>query len=314
MRSHAKQPLSAADISAWQDLPLTALMAAALQAKLKHRDKDFSLCCIINARSGQCGEDCRFCVQSAHYRTDAPVYPFKDDDDILTAAREAKRIGASRFSIVTSGRGLNAGEVDRAARVIEKIVSQVQISACASLGILGPGALKRLKDAGLTRYHHNLETSREFFDRVVSTHTFNERLETIASARTAGLEICAGGIIGMGESENDRISMALSLRECDVDSIPLNILIPLPGTPMAETPPLTTPEILRTIALYRLIVPEVPLRLVAGRDEPGFRDFLGAAFMAGADALMIGGYLTHGCRPPAEDIRFVSQMKELWSS
>ncbi len=292
-------------------MPTPELLARALQTKLKHRGQKFSLCSIINAKSGKCSEDCRFCVQSAHYRTDAPVYPLKEEKEIVAAAREAKAIGASHFSIVTSGRGLGKAEVAKVAKVISAIIKAVPIKVCASLGILGREELHLLKEAGLSRYHHNLETSKEFFPQVVTTHTFEERIKTIEAAQDAGLEVCAGGIFGLGESEEDRISMAISLRECQVHSAPINILVPLPGTPFEHNPPLAAREILRGIALYRLILEDIPIRLAAGR-ESALGDFLSSAFMAGADGMMIGGYLTQRGRPPEKDNLFVAEIKKLW--
>lgn len=301
------------DIHALQALPLTELMAQALQAKLKHRGTRFSFCSIINAKSGRCSEDCSFCVQSGQYRTESPVYPLKEKEEIVAAAHEAKRIGAQHFSIVTSGRGLPSKEIDRVAEVVAAIRKHVQIKVCASLGIQTRQHFDQLKAAGLSRYHHNIETSREYFPRVVTTHAFAERIKTIQAAQEAGLEVCAGGIIGLGETESDRISMAMTLRECQVDSVPLNFLVPLPGTPMEEAKPLNQIEILRAIALFRLIVPEVPLRLAAGR-ETALRDFLGMTLMAGADGMMIGGYLTQRGRPPEEDHRLVAEMKLIWNT
>ncbi len=300
------------EITTWQAMPLPELMRQALAVKLDRRGPAVSLCSIINAKSGKCSENCRFCVQSAHYATDAPVYPLKDVREIVRAAAEAKRIGASHFSLVTSGRGLPAAEIPQLAAMIRTIRQEVGIMVCASLGILDQAALAELKAAGLSRYHHNLESSREFFPQVCTTHTFEERLATIAAARAVGLEVCAGGIFGLGETEADRISMALSLKECGVDSVPLNLLIPLPGTPMADRAPLSVAEVLRAIALYRLILPEVPIRLAAGR-ESVLRDFLGAAFLAGADGMMIGGYLTQRGRLPEEDRRFIAELAGLWS-
>lgn len=293
-------------------LPLCELVNLALQAKLQHRGKKFSLCSIINAKSGKCSEDCRFCVQSAHYQTDAPIYPLKGRQEILSAARQAKEAGAQHFSLVTSGRGMSSDEVARVAEIISEICALVQIKVCASLGILGKPEFDLLKKAGLVRYHHNLETSREFFPQMVTTHTFDERIETIKAAQAAGLEVCAGGIFGLGESEEDRISMALTLRECRVDSVPINILIPLAGTPLADNPPLSIGEILRSVALFRLIHPDVPVRLAAGR-ETELHDFLGSVFMAGADGMMIGGYLTQRGRTPEADLKFVAEVKALWS-
>jgi len=292
-------------------LSLPELMAEALKIKLAERGTDFSLCSIINAKSGKCSENCAFCVQSGHFKTDAPVYPLKDREEILAAAETAEKIGAHRFSLVTSGRGPSDREVDKIAVIIAEIQQKVGIRVCASLGIMNRAQLERLRDAGMSRYHHNLETSREYFDRIVSTHTFEERVETIRAAQETGLEVCVGGIVGLGESEEDRISLALTLRELEVDSVPFNILIPLPGTPLSHLPPLSAGEILRVIALFRIICRKGPLRLCAGR-ESALGDFLAMAFMAGADGMMIGGYLTQRGRLPEADHRLVDQVKELW--
>ncbi|MEJ2688526.1 MAG: biotin synthase BioB [Deltaproteobacteria bacterium] len=300
-----------ADPVALAALSLPELMAEALKVKLEERGTDFSLCCIINAKSGKCSEDCAFCVQSGHFRTEAPVYPLKDKKEILAAAATAKEIGAHRFSLVTSGRGPSDREVDKIAAIIAAIRDQIGIKVCASLGIMTAEQLQRLKDAGMSRYHHNLEASREFFDRIVSTHTFEERIDTIRAAREVGLEVCAGGIVGLGETEDDRISLAMTLRDLEIDSVPFNILIPLPGTPLADLAPLSPVEILRAIALFRIICRKGPLRLCAGR-ESALGDFLAMAFMAGADGMMIGGYLTQRGRLPVDDHRLVEQVKELW--
>ncbi len=301
------------DIDALRALPLSELMRRALAVKLAQRGTAFSFCSIINAKSGKCGEDCRFCVQSAHYRTEAPVYPLKERGEVLAAAAEAKENGATRFSLVTSGRGLAGRELELVKESVAAIRSEVGISVCASLGILPEAELRALKEAGLSRYHHNLETSAEYFPRVCTTHSFQERLDTIHACRAVGLSVCSGGIFGLGENEADRISMALSLRECGVDSVPLNILIPLPGTPFASLKPLGMEEILRAIALYRLLLPAVPIRLAAGR-ETALADFLSSAFLAGADAMMIGGYLTQGGRAPEADRAFAREMQRLWTS
>ncbi len=301
------------DIDRWRQLALPELMALALECKLSRRGQQVSLCSIINAKSGKCSEDCRFCVQSIHYHTDAPVYPLKGREEVVAAAREAKRIGATRFSLVTSGRGPSRKELFQIAELVTAIREEVEIQVCASLGILDREGFSLLKQAGLSRYHHNLETSREFFPRVATTHSFDERVATIRAAQAAGLEVCAGGIFGLGESEADRLSMALTLKELEVASIPLNVLIPLPGTPLAGMPPLEVNEIIRTMALYRLILPDLPIRLAAGR-ESTLGDFLGLAFMAGVDGMMIGGYLTQRGRLPEEDNRFVAAIKQIWTS
>lgn len=303
--------LSPAEIESLRALPCRELMARALEIKLVRRGKSLSLCSIINAKSGQCSEDCRFCTQSAHFKTDTPVYPLKTAEEIVAAARQAKKDGATHFSIVTSGRAITGRSLPAVADLIASIRDQVDIRVCASLGMATRQDLQALQQAGLSRYHHNLETSREFFPAIVTTHTFAERVATIQAARQAGLEVCAGGIIGLGESETDRISLALTLAELGVESVPLNILIPLPGTPLAEITPLPIQEILRAIALFRLILPDAALRLAAGR-ESALHDFLSAAFMAGADGMMIGGYLTQRGRSAEMDRQFVQAIQDLW--
>jgi len=304
---------TARDIAAWRKLPLPELTALALAQKLASRGNQVSLCSIINAKSGKCSEDCRFCVQSSHYTTAAPVYPLKEAAEVVAAAREAKDSGAARFSLVTSGRGPSRGELAKIAELVQAIRAEVPIQVCVSLGILDRDGFLFLKEAGVSRYHHNLETSREYFPQVATTHTFAERVATIKAAQEAGLEVCAGGIFGLGESEDDRISLALSLKELAVASVPINVLIPLPGTPLAGMPPLSVAEILRSLALFRLILPQVPIRLAAGR-ESALGDFLGLAFMAGADGMMIGGYLTQRGRLPQDDQRFISEILRIWTT
>lgn len=298
-------------LARWRLLPTAELMRLALAAKLAGRGTRFSLCSIINAKSGRCSEDCHFCTQSAHFQTDTPVYPLLGRERILPAAWAAKENGASHFSLVTSGRGLAGRDLDTVAELIAAIRQQVGIAVCASLGILSGEALAMLRQAGLSRYHHNLEAAEAYFPRIATTHTFVERVETILAAKSAGLEVCAGGIFGLGESEDDRLALALTLRDLGVDSVPINLLIPLPGTPLFGTPPLPVRAILRSLALYRLLLPNIPIRLAAGR-ESALTDFLSAAFLAGADGMMIGGYLTERGRSPEMDLRFVTMIRELW--
>lgn len=300
------------EIESWRRLSTAELLARATATKVAHRPASFSFCSIINAKSGKCSEDCRYCAQSTHYQTEAPIYPLKATEEIVAAAEAAKAAGATRFSLVTSGRGLSAAEVEEVAARIAAVRQRVEIRLCGSFGILDRHALARLKAAGMSRYHHNLETSERFFPRVTTTHSFADRVATIRAAREAGLEVCAGGIFGLGESEADRIAMALSLRELAVDSVPLNFLIPLPGTPLAGAAPLAVREIVRSIAIFRLLLPTVCIRLAGGR-EVVLEDFLAAAFLAGADGMMIGGYLTQQGRSVEADHRFAREMKKLWS-
>ncbi len=295
------------------ELKLETLIEMAYRAKRSHRQDSLSLCTIMNIKSGGCSEDCSFCAQSARYKTGAPVYPMAPVDEILKMAEEARKSGASRFSLVASGKGPAKHEIEELAKVIERIKKETGISVCASLGIVKGRELAVLKEAGLTRYHHNLETSRSFFPRIVTTHTYEARLETIFEAKRAGLEVCAGGIIGLGESQEQRLELALELRDADVDSVPLNFLIPIEGTPLYGMSPAVTPiDAIRTIAIFRLVLPDAAIRLAAGR-ETLLRDFLALAFYAGADGMMIGGYLTRRGRPVEEDQSFCKEIKKIWS-
>lgn len=272
----------------------------------------FELCSIMNAKSGFCNEDCKFCAQSSRYKTQALIYPLKSSEEILKEAEIAENIGAERFGIVTSGRSLSKKEIETLAEAIQQIKKQVKMRVCASLGILDKDSLIILKEAGLSRYHHNIETSPEFFPYVTSTHRFGERTETIKTAKEVGLEVCSGGIIGMGEKEDDRIRMALILKELDVDSIPINILVPIAGTPFEERTTLSVLDILRTIAIFRLILKNRTIKIAAGR-ESALKNFQGLAFLAGANGMLIGGYLTIKGRGVEEDHRMVEEIKRLWN-
>ncbi len=230
---------------------------------------------------------------------------------MFKAARRAKDIGAQRFDIVTSGNRLNQDELRVITDTISDITDKIGIKMCASLGSLKEKELSLLKDAGLTRYHHNLETSRNYFNRVVSTHTFQDRINTIRLAKKVGLQVCSGGIIGMGETLDDRIQMALTLKELDVDSVPINILVPIKGTRFENKPLLSCSEAIRTIALFRIILREKIIKIAAGR-ESVLKDFQALAFLAGANGMLIGGYLTIKGREPEEDLQMVEEVKLLW--
>ncbi len=291
---------------------LSELILLANQMKIRHRGTSFSLCTIMNVRSGACTEDCAFCAQSSKYKTDTPVYPYRNVDEVLEQAKAAREAGATRFSLVASGRGPNEREVEYVAECISAIMEKVDINVCASLGIMDRNGLRRLMEAGLTRYHHNLETSRNFFPQVVTTHSFDERIKTIKTAQDLGLEVCSGGIIGLGESWQDRLDMAAELRELRVHSVPLNFLVPIPGTPLEMALPIPVWEIIKTICLFRIMLPHIPLRLAGGR-EYALKDMQGMAFWAGADAMLIGGYLTVRGRAVAQDLDLVKEVKRLWS-
>ncbi|MFH0801386.1 MAG: biotin synthase BioB [bacterium] len=304
--------MDAALVSEFRKISTLDLIAAANRERQKWMGSRFELCSIMNVKSGSCSEDCKFCAQSSRYKTTSPVFPLVSVDEMLHDAERAKMAGAERFGLVASGRNLSNKEIETIAEGIRRIRQNVEIAVCASLGILKKDSLMLLKESGLSRYHHNIETSQEFFPRIASTHLFSDRMATLKSAGDAGLEVCSGGIIGMGEGEDDRIRMAQVLREADVDSVPLNILVPIAGTPLAGISPLTVEEILRTVAMFRLILKNKTIRIAAGR-ETALKDFQGMAFLAGANAMMIGGYLTIQGREVAEDHKLVEEVKKLWN-
>ncbi|MDD5436752.1 MAG: biotin synthase BioB, partial [Candidatus Omnitrophica bacterium] len=273
------------------ELPLPRLIAMADGVRAGKTGPRLDLCTILNAKSGSCAEDCKFCAQSCRHRTGIETYPLKADDEIFAAAVAAKKNGAGRFGIVTSGNALTKKELERLSGCISKIRAGVGIKICASLGKLGENELRSLKKAGISRYHHNIETSPRYFRKIVTTHTFEERLGTIKAAKAAGLEVCSGGIIGMGETWRDRIEMALILKKLDVDSVPVNILVPIDGTPLKGANKISCVDAIRTIAIYRVILKDKTVKLAAGR-ETVLKDFQASAFMAGANGMLIGGYLT----------------------
>ena len=230
---------------------------------------------------------------------------------MIEQALRAKDIGAERFDIVTSGDRLSKEELNVIADAIWEITNKVGIKMCASLGKLNEEELLLLKKAGLGRYHHNLETSSGYFAKIVTTHTFGDRINTIKAAKKVGLEVCSGGIIGMGETLSDRIDLALALKELDVDSVPINILVPVKGTALEALNPLSCSETIRTIALFRIILKNKIIKIAAGR-ESVLKDFQALAFMAGANGMLIGGYLTIKGRGIDEDRRLVTEIKRLW--
>jgi len=283
------------------------LFAAAARVRERFRGMTVDICSIVNAKSGACSEDCAYCAQSVHHATGAPVYPLIAVDRMVQAALSAKQHGARRFCIVTSGRGIDLTEdLENIARGVRRI-RETGLAPCATLGTLTTAQLAFLKDAGLERYHHNIETSKEFFSQICTTHTFEERLTVLDQARSVGLSCCSGGILGMGETMDDRIRMAFTLREIDVDSVPLNFLMPIEGTPLERTIAITPLEALHAIALFRFILPAKEIRVCAGRGTALGRlhPFI---FAAGADGFMIGNYLTTSGLDPVEDLKMLRDL------
>ncbi len=285
------------------------IMQGASRIREAFRGNAIDPCTVMNAKSGACGEDCHFCSQSSHHSTISPEFEMVSKEKILQTAALAVSNGARRFCVATSGRGLSDPiEVESICRSIETVRKDVKVWSCATLGILSEDVLDKLKDAGLNRLHHNLETSKEYFGNVVTTHRWEDRIDTIKKAQEKGISVCSGGIFGLGESESDRVSMLQTLRELNVDSIPLNFLVPIPGTPLYdEGSGIGAEEALRSIAVARYMLPTKEIRITGGRIQA-----LGGRhpeiFRHGADGVMIGNYLTRMGRPPLEDIQMIKDM------
>ncbi len=278
------------DFSFFLDCDLDELCECADVIREKFVGDKVDLCSIINGRSGKCPENCKFCAQSAHHHTNCEVYDFLPEDQIVEACKFNESQGVDRFSIVTAGKALTGEEFEKAISAYERMHAECKIDLCASMGFLTEEQLKRLQAAGVSSYHHNIETSRRNFPNVCTTHTYDQKIETLKVLKKIGMYVCSGGIIGMGETWEDRIDMALSLSEVEADSIPLNSLMPIKGTPYEDLAPLTEAEILRTIAIFRFFNPKADIRLAAGRallTNDGEK-----AFQSGASATITGDMLT----------------------
>lgn len=266
------------------------------------------LCSIVNAKSGQCSEDCSFCSQSRRSKADIRKYPLIEEEEMVQAAREAKARGAREFSIVSSGLVMrNRGELERVGNAVERIRSEVGIETCVSLGTLSAEDVSYLLSRGLRSLHHNLETSRSFFPSVCTTHDYEEDVRAVREAKAAGAWVCCGGIFGIGETTSDRVELAMTLRELSVDSIPINFLNPVPGTPVEGKRELTPFDCLKIIAMMRLVHPRREIIVCGGR-EVNLRDLQSLMFAAGATGTMAGNYLTTAGRPAEDDIRMIRDL------
>jgi biotin synthase len=269
---------------------LGELLDLAREVRRRFYGADIDICSIINARSGLCSEDCRFCAQSSHYKTGARVYPLISPDRALEKARRMEAVGAKRFSLIISGKGIGDRDFEKVLDIFRILKAETSLSFCASLGIIGYKKALRLKDAGVTMYHHNVETGRRYFPSICTTHTFDERVDAIKAVQSAGMEVCAGGIIGMGETMEDRLDMVLEMREIGICYVPVNILNPIPGTPLSGQKRLPAEEILKTVAIFRLIMPRSVIRLCGGREQLKEKQI--DALSIAVNGIMIGGYLT----------------------
>jgi biotin synthase len=264
-------------------------------------------CAIINAKSGFCAEDCAFCAQSAHHQTAVNTYDLQSADKLIETALQMAAAGATHYSVVTGGTALTAAEIDTVCQVARTLKAKTDLTLCASLGMLNEAEARQLKEAGITRYHHNLETARSFFDQICTTHDYEDDIQTVRLAKAAGLGVCSGGIFGLGESWAQRVELAFTLKALAVDSIPINFLNPIAGTRLADRPLLKPLEALACIALYRFIHPERDIPICGGR-EVTLRDFQSWVFLAGANGLMVGNYLTTQGRRMEMDMEMISEM------
>lgn len=281
----------------------------------KHfRGNTVGLCSIINAKSGACSEDCAFCSQSAHFKTAAPVYKLMDPQTVVDAARQAKADGAESFGIVISGYGIRDDRELRAiGEIVDAIRREVDIEVHGSFGILDREAVDYLREKGVTQINHNLETSNRHYPEICTTHTYGERLETLRHIRESGIKLCSGGIFGMGETAEDRVDMAFLLRDLEAETVPMNFLHRIDGTPLETMEPLEPLECLKIISLYRFILPEAEIKVCGGR-ETNLRDLQGMMFHAGADSMMIGNYLTTAGREPERDWQMMRDLGLRWKA
>lgn len=287
------------------DLPY--LMGVADTIRRKHCGDKIDLCFLVNAKSGLCPEDCKFCAQSSKYDTGCKTYPLLSVEEIVESAKEAKRSGATNFCIVVSGTGPSRDEFNDIKKAIIRINKEVGIKVDCSLGTLRLDMAKELKNLGVDRYNHNLETSPNFYRNICTTHPYRKRWDMVAMLKEVGLSPCCGGIIGLGETTEERVELMFSLKKLDIKCVPVNILNPRKGTPLENIKQLSPLEIIKIIAVFRLVLPDAVIKIAGGR-EYALRDFQAMAFMAGANGMIIGGYLTTRGRPVEQDLQMVRDM------
>ena len=287
---------------------LSYLLAWTERIRQTFNGNKIELCSVINARSGGCSEDCSFCTQSVYSTADVASYPLLSLNVILEGARSAKSNGAVKFCLATSGNGINnSKELEMLCDAAEKIRTEVGIEVCATLGTMTKEQMTSLKNAGLTRFHHNLETAESYFPSVCSTHTYRDRIEQVAVAKEAGLATCSGGIFGMGESIEQRVELAVALKELDADSVPVNFLMPSSGTALGQITPIEPAEALKVIAMLRLLMPDKEIRVCGGR-MTALHDLHPLIFASGANGMMIGNYLTRSGREPNKDLQMLKNL------
>jgi len=285
------------------------LLAWANRIREHFKGNKVHLCSIVNAKAGGCSENCKFCAQSAFYKTESPRYGFVDPEPALNAAAEAGRNDVTALGLVAAWKGLNEGPMlDEVCERVRELKAQGAVRVDVSLGMISqPNVARRLREAGVECYGHNLESSRRFFPEHCTTHTFDDRIRTLRILKDAGIRICSGGIIGMGETREDRCDLALELREIGANVVPINILNPIPGTPFEKLDPIPPLEALKTIACFRFLLPRQEIMVAGGRAN-GLRDLQSMIFAAGASALMVGNYLTTLNRPVEQDLQMLKDL------
>ena len=288
------------------DTDLKELSLYAEKVKQKFCGNKFDMCSIVSGKSGKCSENCKFCAQSSHYKTSIKEYPLLDSQNIFKEAKYNADKKVKRFSIVTSGKKLSDTEIDSVCQTYKDIKNKCDILLCASMGLLSYEQLVKLKQAGVTRYHCNLETSRRFFPSICSTHTYDDKINTINLAKKAGLEICSGGIFGLGETFEDRIDMFFDIYNLGIKSVPINVLNPIKGTPFENNKILSQEEINRTVAIARFILPDAFIRLAGGRLL--FKDKGVSMFSSGANATITGDMLTTSGTSIDEDFNTIKKL------
>lgn len=288
------------------EAPLEELCLAADEIRTHFCGNGFDICTIINGKSGRCSENCKFCAQSAYYHTEAENYPLLDEEEIVRQAKYNADRGVLRYSIVTSGRALKDSEVDQMCAAIRAVKREADIEVCVSFGLLDTEQYRKVRQAGASRVHNNLETSRRNFPNVCTTHTFDDKVAAIKAARAAGLSVCSGGIMGLGETKEDRVDMAFSLRKLGVKSVPLNMLNPIPGTPYEKNERLTPEDMRRIAAVYRFILPDAAIRLAGGRGL--MADKGEGCFRSGANAVISGDMLTTSGYTIESDMELIERL------
>jgi biotin synthase len=295
--------LTVEEVKSLFEFPLENVLSAAEEIRKHYLNEEFDTCSIMNVKSGLCSEDCTYCAQSKHYNTKVEVYPLASKEEILKCAKENENAGVNRFSLVSSGRDLSAIDEKPLFEIYQYLIENTNIKICASHGILEENQAKLLKDAGVMRYHHNLESSENFYKEICTTHSYQDRINTIVNAQKAGLEVCSGGIIGLGESLEDRIELAMTLKKLQIKSIPLNFLMAIPGTPLGKLEKLTDEEIYYTVAMFRFVNPTATIRYAGGRSI--LTDLGRLGISGGVNGALVGNLLTTVGNTIQEDLEMI---------